>query len=74
MTEQIRITKEDKIPNNHTIINSHTFEGKDKKTKKRENKLKIKRIHNPQEIVDIEEIREEEIEERTWEIRIEERG
>ena len=40
---------------------------------KENNKLKVKSEHNPQEIVDIEEIREEEIEEKTWEIRIEER-
>ena len=58
-----------KTPDNLTNINSYTSEGKDKK----KDKLKIKSIHNPQEMVDIEEIREEEIEERTWEIRIEER-
>ena len=40
---------------------------------KENNKLKVKSEHNPQEIVDIEEIREDEIEEKTWEIRIEER-
>ena len=58
-----------KTLDNPVNINSYASEGGNK----RKEKMKIKSIHNPQEIVDIEEIKEEDIEERTWEMRIEER-